>query len=144
MYEIRHRIGIRAPMREVLSAVSAPEGISKWWSRDVRGMADDHFAVYFGGPEPSAVMRVDCDSHACTWTCLQGPAEWTDTLIVFDLRRDGDETVVVFTHAGWREPVEFMHHCSTRWGQFLLSLKSTLEGGPSTRWPDDVAVSSWR
>jgi hypothetical protein len=144
VYEIRHRVGIYAPMHEVLSAVCTPDGISTWWSRDVRGIADDQFAIHFGPPEPAAVLRVKCDAQQCTWTTLQGPPEWVGTTISFALRREGDETVVVFTHAGWREPVEFMHHCSTRWGQFLLSLKSTLEGGPSMRWPDDAAVSSWR
>ena len=144
MYEIRHRVGIYAPMPAVLSAVSTRDGVSKWWSRDVRDVDDDRLAIYFGRPEPSAVMAVKHSAETCVWTCLQGPSEWVHTTITFDLRRNGDETVVCFTHAGWREPVEFMHHCSTRWGYFLMSLKSTLEGGPSTRWPDDLAISSWR
>ena len=70
------------------------------------------------------------------------------TTITFELRGDDSdgETVVLFTHAGWREPVEFMHHCSTRWGYFLISLKHALEGGaggPATPWPHDEKVSSW-
>jgi hypothetical protein len=144
VYDIRHRVGIYAPMPAVLSAVSTPDGVSKWWTQDVRDVGDDRLAIYFGRPEPSAVMAVKRSAGTCVWTCLQGPSEWVDTTITFDLRRNGDETVVVFTHAGWREPVEFMHHCSTRWGYFLMSLKSTLEGDPSTRWPDDLAISSWR
>jgi hypothetical protein len=51
--------------------------------------------------------------------------------------------VVLFTHAGWREPVEFMHHCSTKWAYFLLGLKAGLEGGPATPYPEDMAISSW-
>ena len=39
-------------------------------------------------------------------------------------KQDGDFTIVLFKHEGWREPVEFMHHCSTKWGTFLLSLKA--------------------
>ena len=39
--------------------------------------------------------------------------------------KDGDgETVVLFTHADWREPVEFMHHCSTKWATFLIGLRN--------------------
>jgi hypothetical protein len=144
MYDIRHRVGIYAPMPEVLSAVSTSDGVGTWWSSDVRDAGDDRLAIYFGRPEPSAVMAVKRNAANCVWTCLQGPPEWVDTTITYDLRREGDETVVVFTHAGWREPVEFAHHCSTRWAYFLISLKSTLEGGPSTRWPDDTPVSSWR
>lgn len=46
-------------------------------------------------------------------------------------------------HEGWREPVEFMHHCSTKWGTFLMSLKSLLETGSGAPAPDDVKVSDW-
>jgi hypothetical protein len=42
---------------------------------------------------------------------------------------DGDWTIILFKHQGWKEPVEFMHHCSTKWGMFLRSLKSVLEPG---------------
>ncbi len=36
---------------------------------------------------------------------------------------------MLFRHLGWREPVEFMHHCSTKWATYLMSLKALLETG---------------
>ena len=30
-------------------------------------------------------------------------------------RQVDDYTIVLFKHEGWEEPVEFMHHCSTKW-----------------------------
>jgi hypothetical protein len=51
--------------------------------------------------------------------------------------------VLLFTHASWREPVEFMHHCSTKWAYFLLGLKAWLEGGEATPFSDDMNISSW-
>ena len=53
------------------------------------------------------------------------------------------ETVLLFTHADWREPVEFMHHCSTKWAYFLLGLKAGFEGGSATPYPGDMAISRW-
>ncbi|MFG1882591.1 hypothetical protein [Micromonospora sp. NPDC049102] len=53
----------------------------------------------------------------------------------------GDYTVVLFSHAGWREPVEFMHHCGTKWATFLLSLKELVETGRGRPAPDDVRIS---
>jgi hypothetical protein len=50
--------------------------------------------------------------------------------------------VLRFTQT-WREPVEFMGHCSTKWGYFLLGLKSSLEGGEGTPYPGDLQISSW-
>ena len=61
----------------------------------------------------------------------------------WDLRQEGDWTIVFFKHQGWKEPVEFMHHCSTKWGVFLLSLKSLLETGKGAAHPNDIKLDSW-
>ena len=61
---------------------------------------------------------------------------------VADLRRDGEFTVVMFKHRGWKEPVEFMHHCSTKWATYLLSMKSLLESGQGAPFPNDVHISA--
>ena len=40
------------------------------------------------------------------------PEEWIGTHVTFDLKEDGDYTIVQFGHDGWREPGEFMS-CNT-------------------------------
>lgn len=60
----------------------------------------------------------------------------------FDLTPYEDETVVIFNHADWREPVEFMYQCSTKWAVHLIDLKKWLEGGPSTAFPEEIKVSN--
>jgi hypothetical protein len=67
--------------------------------------------------------------------------DWTK--ISWDLKSEGDYTVLLFKHAGWKEPVEFMHHCSTKWGVFLLSLKALIESGKGLPEPDDIKVDNW-
>jgi transposase-like protein len=42
---------------------------------------------------------------------------------------------------GWKEPVEFMHHCSTKWATYLMSLKSLVETGEGRPSPRDVHVA---
>lgn len=147
MADIRHRVGIAATPDQVYEALTTIEGLSGWWTRDVRGDADlgGKLDFYFGTPEPSVVMEVAelVPGRHVTWRCLQGPDEWVDTDLTFDLASSADETVVLFTHANWREPVEFMFHCSTKWGYFLLGLKAGLEGGSATPYPDEVKISSW-
>jgi hypothetical protein len=71
---------------------------------------------------------------------IDGPEEWLGTQISFDLKQNREWTIVLFKHQGWREPVEFMHHCSTKWAVFLLSLKSLLETGEGTPWPNETKV----
>jgi hypothetical protein len=55
------------------------------------------------------------------WQVVDGPDEWIGTTVSFDLKQEGDWTLVFFKHQGWKEPVEFMHHCSTKWAVFLLA-----------------------
>ena len=43
---------------------------------------------------------------------------------------------------GWKEPVQFMHHCSTKWAIFLMSLKPLMEGGKGQPRADDVKIDS--
>jgi hypothetical protein len=83
------------------------------------------------------VTRLDPDGHV-HWNCVDGADEWIGTTISFDLADKGDETVVMFTHADWRDPSESMAHCSARWAYFLLSLKAHVETGKGTPFPDDL------
>jgi len=77
------------------------------------------------------------------WRVIDGPPEWIGTTVEWELRQDGDWTIVLFAHRGWAEPVEFMHHCSTKWGSFLMSLKSMAEIGEGAPAPRDVVISDW-
>ena len=147
MADIRHRIGINAPAATVYDQLATVEGLEGWWTDTIEGASEvgDKLTFYFRSRDRKAVMEVVelvPDAHV-TWRCVDGPEEWIDTNIEFDLRAAGDETVVMFTHGDWREPVEFMHHCSTKWGYFLLGLKDRLEGGAAAPHPHDRLISSW-
>ena len=143
MPDIRHRVAISAPLESVYEAVATTEGLSEWWTRDgVRGESSEgsKLQFFFGQPQPAAVMeviRLDPDGHV-NWNCVEGADDWVGTKISFDLSQADEETVVLFSHAHWREPVEFMAHCSTRWAYFLLSLKGYQETGKGTPFPEDL------
>ena len=147
MPEIRHRVGIAAPQHRVYEMLATKDGLAKFWTRQVEGDSEvgGKLRFFFGKPEPSAVMEVVelSPDDRVQWRCIKGPVEWVDTTVTFDLKSTGGETVLLFTHADWREPVEFMHHCSTKWAYFILSMKASLEGGTATPYPDDMAISSW-
>jgi uncharacterized protein YndB with AHSA1/START domain len=142
MHAIRHRVGIHAPVERVYDALATRDGITQWWTRDVEGDATPggELAFRFGGPEPAATMElVELAPPArVAWRCVQGADEWLGTTVTFALQGNGDETTLLFTHDGWREPVEFMHHCSTAWAYYLFSLRAGLEDGNATPWPDSA------
>ncbi|BDT92467.1 activator of HSP90 ATPase [Nocardia sputorum] len=145
MADIRHRVGIYAPRRRVYDTVSTPEGVSKWWM-PTRGDAEEELE-FGGGDKPVLTVQVVelVPDEQVVWECVDGPAEWVGTTITFDIYPGpaAEETVVKFTHANWREPVEFMHHCSTRWGQFLFSLKNGLESGDWQPMAQMPRAASW-
>jgi uncharacterized protein YndB with AHSA1/START domain len=143
MPDIRHRVVISAPLESVYEAVATTKGISEWWTREgVRGESSEGSKIefYFGAPEPAAVMEVtqlSPEGHVA-WSCIEGADEWVGTKLAFDLTYRDGETVVLFTHADWRDASEFMAHCSARWAYFLLSLKSLVETGKGTPFPEDL------
>ena len=147
MVDIRHRVGVAATPRRVYEALTTTEGLAEWWTQDVEGDPNlgGQLLFYFGTSDPSAVMEVVdlSPSHRVGWLCVKGPDEWVGTNVAFELEGSGDETVLLFTHADWREPVAFLHHCSTKWAYFLLGLKARLEGGQATAYPKDMSISSW-
>jgi len=147
MPDIRHRVGIAAPADRVYQALATTDGLSRWWTRDVGGDAEvgANLEFSFGGSEPDLLMEVTdlIPGRRVGWRCVKGPDEWLDTTYVFDLTSSGGETTVLFTNAGWRDPAEFMHHCSTKWAYFLLGLRAGLQGGEATPYPDDMKISSW-
>ncbi len=147
MPDIRHRVGINAPLQEVYESLATTAGLAHWWTTLTTGESapGEDLVFHFGQPEPAATMRVLelVPDELVRWQCVAGPDEWVDTHITYSLKREGDVTVVLFTHGDWREPVEFMHHCSTKWAYFLLGMKDGLEGGKATPWPNDKPIDNW-
>jgi len=148
MVDILHRIGTETASPDaVYEALTTVDGLAGWWTVETTGSGGAvgdvlRFRFHGQGGADMEVVELRPDERV-VWRVIDGPAEWIGTTIEFDLRQDGDYTVVLFAHRGWREPVEFMNHCSTRWGSFLLSLKSLVETGEGQPSPKDVQVSNW-
>ena len=145
MADIRHRVGITAP-RRVYHALATTEGLSGWWTRDTAGTRPGgKLEFYFGQPEPAAVMEVTELIPASGWpgAACRDPTSGSVPPSPSTCPTPDGETALLFTHADWREPIEFMHHCSTKWAYYLLGLKAGLEGGVATPYPEDMAISSW-
>ncbi len=138
MPNILHRVGIAAEPNRVFEALTTVEGIRNWWSSDTTGDASAGGAFQF---RRNRLDVVRADPSLVTWR-YSGPAEdWVGTEINFRLAwRDG-QTFVLFSHEGWREPNEFMHHCSTKWATFLLSLKDLVEKGEGRPEPRDTQIA---
>jgi uncharacterized protein YndB with AHSA1/START domain len=146
MVDILHRVGVKSSTSEVYTALTTTEGLAGWWTTDTRGKGGDVGGVlqfrFAPGGFDMRVRELDQDKHV-RWEVVEGPEEWVGTHVHWDLHQSGEYTIVLFKHEGWREPVEFMHHCSTKWAIFLMSLKSLVETGKGAPEPDDVSIGDW-
>ncbi|GAA4989326.1 SRPBCC domain-containing protein [Kitasatospora paranensis] len=146
MVDILHRIGVTSSSPEaVYAALTTVDGLAGWWTEETDGDPGVGGVVRFrfdAGGFDMKVMESE-PAERVRWEVVDGPEEWIGTRVGFDIKREDDFTIVLFRHEGWREPVEFMYHCSTKWATFLLSLKRMLETGTGEPAPRDVRISNW-
>lgn len=143
MVDILHRIGAKgATPTAAYDAVGTAAGVASWWLGDTTGDDATGGTLRFA-PGLAATLVEKVPQQRVRWRFTEGPDEWLGTDVAFDIKREDDYTVVLFRHEGWAEPKEFMHHCSTKWAVFLLSLKRLLETGTGAPTPHDTHIDNW-
>jgi uncharacterized protein YndB with AHSA1/START domain len=150
MVDILHRVGIKASLAEVYKALATREGLAGWWTTNTQGDSKVGAVLKFRfssdgkeiGGFDMKVLELE-PGQRVLWQVVEGPAEWIGTKISFEIKQESDYSIVLFKHQGWKEPVEFMYHCSTKWAIFLMSLKSLVETGKGKPSPDDVQIGNW-
>jgi hypothetical protein len=117
--------------------------IDKWWSglyaETIKGESqkiNDEFSFNAGGgahyskqklieliPDKKIVWLVT-DSNL---SFLSETREWTNTMICFDISKEGNKTKVTFTHDGLIPQIECYEACSGAWSQYLENLETKLK-----------------
>jgi uncharacterized protein YndB with AHSA1/START domain len=151
MPDIIHRIGIKSSATQVYKAISTIEGLANWWTEEVEGdeKVGGRIAFTFrtetGDIKGKMVMEVQelGPDKTVTWRCVDGPDEWMGTEITFNLSEQDGQIIIIFGHRNWREAIEFMAHCSTKWAVFLLSLREYVETGKGKPSPHDLKIDNW-
>ena len=150
MADILHRVGIKASLEDVYKTLATPEGVAGWWTNDAQGESKVGGTLTFrfsaGGVEIGSFKMKILElrsTELVLWEVIDGPAEWIGTTIRFELKQEDGYAIVLFKHQGWKEPVEFMHHCSTKWAIFMMSLKSLVETGKGAPSPHDIKIDNW-
>ncbi len=148
MFDILHRVGMKSSLDDVYKALTSREGLAAWWANNTQGESKIGGVIQFrfsaGGVEIGGFDMKVLElrpAKRVLWQVVDGPQEWIGTKVSFDLKQSGDHAIVLFKHEGWKEPVEFMHHCSTKWAIYPMSLKSLLETGKGNPSPNDINIS---
>lgn len=151
MADIIHRIGIKAPVAKVYSALSTIEGLAGWWTTSTSGASKEGGQIEFTflSPKGDQVGKMDMDvtqlvpGECVRWVCRAGPADWIGTEFEFKLSHQDGTTLVLFAHKKWAAATESMAHCSTKWAVFLLSLRDLVEKGKGQPSPHDIKIDNW-
>jgi len=139
MQDIMHLIKIHAPAERVYEAITTADGIRQWWTRDAaiepKVGAVGEFGFY--GKRFVAKITVEMLSPAThvRWKLVN--SAWPGNDIEFNLKTDGNDTMLLFAHRGFPRADEGFASATTRWGFYLLSLKRYLQTGKGTPNPDD-------
>ncbi|MCE7067125.1 SRPBCC domain-containing protein [Dyadobacter sp. CY326] len=147
MADILHRVGIKSQsLQNVYDALTTQAGLAGWWTSDTKGEGDqvgNIIAFRFGaGGFDMSVAELEAPTKV-VWKVADGPQDWLPTTISFNLKQEDGYVILIFKHADWSEPVEFMHHCSTKWAIFLMSLKSLIENGKGNPDPWDIKIDNF-
>ncbi len=135
MPDIVHLVRIRATPERVYQALTDAQDIRQWWTReaelDARVGGRGEFRFYDGKVVTQVRIEALEPSRHVAWrtTNSGAPGEWKDTTISFELRAEGDETVLRFAHRGFAQESEGFALVSTGWAYYLVSLKRHLEAG---------------
>jgi uncharacterized protein YndB with AHSA1/START domain len=150
MVDIIHRVGIQAPLARVYEALATVKGVAGWWTEETTGESKPGgtvLVVFRSHGEEKGRMSFEVQKLAPNqevhWRFTAGPAEWLGTDVTFSLSQQGEQTLILFGHKNWREPVEFMAHCSMKWATFLLSLRDLVETGTGKPAPHDLKIDDW-
>lgn len=124
--DIRRKVGVRAAPSRVWKALTDPKDLTKWFVRRARvtaGMGGT-MELSWGGPRLPASIAI---WHPPKTLLL----DWIDgTKVRFDLKKQGNETVVSLAHLGFRDGVHDIDEWATAregWALYLLNLKAFLE-----------------
>jgi uncharacterized protein YndB with AHSA1/START domain len=143
MAEIRHRVGVKGSAAQVYELLTTDDGLSKWWTTDTTGAGEVGSIIEFrfggGGPDFEVIELIP--DRLVRWRHSgEMPPAWMGSEVLFELDEDKKQTTLNFSHCNWKNADEFFAHCSSKWGVFMMSIKSCIETGRGQPYPDDVHI----
>ena len=127
-------------------AFAAIIDVRDWWSGEIEGATDQldaEFTYRYQNIHRSRQRITELvPGRRVVWEVTDAhldftddPREWVGSKIVFDIAREGDKTVVRFSHLGLTPEVECYEKCSSAWAFYintsLMRLITVDEGAPN-------------
>ena len=143
--EIRHTVTIRASREQLYRTLTTAEGIAGWYSPETKA-------------EPTVGALVECTfrhygtlkfrvramtpNREVQWTVVQGPPEWLDSTLTFDLAEVDGKTEFTFSHAGLPDDYDAFSAFNYLWGQYVRSIKRYAETGLGEAFGSEASIAA--
>ncbi|MDQ8005819.1 MAG: SRPBCC domain-containing protein [Pedobacter sp.] len=140
MENYKSTITLKADASKVFTALT--QKIHNWWTEMFEGAANKEgaeFTVRFGDSVYKTMQIAELVPNAkVVWYVkaslidipeLKNKTEWVGTTIAWELKEEGETTLLQLEHIGLNEAVECYDICSNGWQQFTHSLKLYVETG---------------
>jgi Activator of Hsp90 ATPase homolog 1-like protein len=139
-------------------AFAAITDVRSWWSGNIEGATDQRGSEFTYRYEDIhySKQRISelIPGRRVVWQVLDAylnftddPREWVGTEIAFEVGREGDRTIVRFSHDGLVPEVECYEKCSSAWGYYInTSLKQLItsnQGAPNPVEDDGASEASY-
>jgi uncharacterized protein YndB with AHSA1/START domain len=137
--ELKHQVSISATPAKVFAALVTQAGLRRWWTADTTADETVGGKAEFGFDKRQMVFRMKIKklvpSKQVVWSCHGDHPEWKGTTLTWNIARGDGETVLRFTHGGWKAVSEYFAGCNSSWGELIYRLKDYAEGKkPGPRW----------
>ena len=130
---ISQKVQIEAVPERVFDAISQQDALSQWWTKDATAEPVIGTVAEFGFYDHTIVTRFRIEelesARRIRWHCIEGPAQYIGSEVVFKLEPIRSETVVHFEHRHLKGEDDFIAHAGQSWKRVLASLKSYVETG---------------
>lgn len=129
--EIIHKLVIKVSPEKVYEAIITQEGLESWWCKNTVAKPEVGFTNIFTFGKDISEFKVSnlTPNKKVEWQGIRSVDEWVGTSISFDLSERNGNTVLRFTHGGWRAVTDLYAECNYHWALFMKSLKSLCETG---------------
>lgn len=156
MTQLHHQVWIDAPADRVYAAISEADRLAAWWdshteTRQGPDLIWEHAFSRGGALQMKVVARVP--DQRVVLECIGAPQdgtvdeEWLGTTLTFALSDRSarphtnagwmgemrGQTILDFTHAGWRAGAHYAALCNATWGMVLMGLKGQCEAARPER-----------
>jgi len=133
---IHHTIRIKAPARDVLSAVTTPSSLDSWWTSRSSGEpgVGERYNFYFDDNYDwyAEVIEYVVEEHI-TYRMIECSAEWVGTQLKFSVIPEGASiATLILDHTHWAAESRELSTTRNSWLKYLGNLRSFLENGIST------------